>query len=341
MREVMTDIDQWLADNRGPVGLATVVMTWGSAPRREGGKLAFTADGAIAGSVSGGCVEGAVIEAGQEALATGRPKLLTFGVADEAAWDVGLACGGTIQVLVEPMDTALYRWIKAEVEAERRVTVATLIRGPEDRLGHKVAVDFTGRLMEVSGGPAAVPEVVAAARQASRPRRLALDDGTEWFIDVVRPAPMLIMVGAAHVAVALVDLARVVGFRTVVIDPRRAFATVERFPRVDRLFAAWPAESLATVGLTLDAAVVTLSHDPKIDDPALQAALDSNCFYVGALGSRKTQAARRERLAGRGYDQSQLARIRGPVGLDIGAENPEEIALAIMAEVVATYRQQD
>lgn len=341
MREVMADIDNWLATGKGPVGLATVVTTWGSAPRREGGKLAFTGAGAISGSVSGGCVEGAVLESGQEALETSRPRLLTFGVADETAWEVGLACGGTIRVFVEPLDNALYAWLRQEIAAERRATVVTLIRGPEGELGRKIALDAAGRRVHLPGTVEPPDEVMQGAREASRPRRLELADGSEWFIDVIRPLPTLVLIGAVHMAVALVDLARVVGFRTVVIDPRRAFADPERFPHADRLLAAWPAESLETIGLTADSAVVTLSHDPKIDDPALQSALDSDCFYIGALGSRKTQAARRERLAARGYSPAALERIHGPVGLPIGAENPEEIALAILAEVVAEYRRRN
>ena len=163
-------------------------------------------------------------------------------------------------------------------------------------------------------------------------------DGVELFIDALRPAPALIMIGGAHIAVTLARLAGLLGYRTVVIDPRRAFGSAARFPDVDRLIQAWPDKALAEWPIGADAAVVTLSHDPKIDDPALRAALESDAFYIGALGSRRTHAARRARLAAVGFSDDQLDRIHAPVGLDIAADNPEEIALAIMAEVVMVYR---
>jgi len=340
MREVIDDIARWLAEGERDIALATVLTTWGSAPRKAGAKMAFTAGGAaISGSVSGGCVEGAVIEAGGEVLAERRPRLLRFGVADETAWGVGLACGGTIEVFVERLDVAAYEAARRWVETGASGALLTAVAGPDEWLGQKAIVErgpsVTGPLAEALDTD--TPTLAEAARHA---QRVTTAGGLELFIDPIRPAPSLVMVGGAHIAVALTRLARVVGYRTVVIDPRRAFGSAARFPEVDRLVQAWPDKALAEERLTAESAVVTLSHDPKIDDPALLAALNSDAFYVGALGSRQTHAARRQRLAARGSTDAQLARIHAPIGLDIGADNPEEIALAIMAEVVQTWRKQ-
>ena len=340
MREVIDDITRWLFDGASDIALATVLTTWGSAPRKAGAKMAFTAGGAaISGSVSGGCVEGAVIEAGGEVLADGRPRLLRFGVADETAWGVGLACGGTIEVFVERLDVAAYDAARRWIDAGTSGALLTAVAGPDEWLGGKALVergqDATGPL-----AGALDADVIALADAARTAQRITTAGGLELFIDPVRPSPSLVIVGGAHIAVALARLAKVVGYRTVVIDPRRAFGSTVRFPDVDRLVQAWPDKALAEEPLAAEAAVVTLSHDPKIDDPALRAALSSNAFYIGALGSRQTHAARRQRLAALGFSDAQLARIHAPIGLDIGADNPEEIALAIMAEVVQAWRNQ-
>ena len=339
MREVIDDIARWLADGERNIALATVLTTWGSAPRKAGAKMAFTAGGAaISGSVSGGCVEGAVIEAGGDVLAGGRPCLLRFGVADETAWGVGLACGGTIEVFVERLDLPSYEAARRWIAGGTSGALLTAVAGPDALLGDKGIVE---RGQAVAGPLAAALDAptLTLADTTHAAQRITTAAGLELFIDPIRPAPALVIVGGAHIAVALARLARVLGYRTVVIDPRRAFGSVARFPDVDRLAQAWPDKALAEEPLTAESAVVTLSHDPKIDDPALRAALSSDAFYVGALGSRKTHAARAHRLAALGFDETQLARIHAPIGLDIGADNPEEIALAIMAEVVKSWRQ--
>ena len=338
MKEVLDDIARWLADGASDIALATVLTTWGSAPRKAGAKLAFTAGGAaISGSVSGGCVEGAVIEAGGEVLADGRPRLLRFGVADETAWGVGLACGGTIEVFVERLDVGAYEAARRWIESGTGGALLTAVAGPEALVGGKAIVE---RGQAVAGTLAATLDAttLALADTARAAQRVTAAGGLELLIDPFRPPLALVIVGGAHIAVALARLARVLGYRTVVIDPRRAFGSAARFPEVDRLVQAWPEKALAEEPLTAESAVVTLSHDPKIDDPALRLALDSDAFYVGALGSRKTHAARRDRLAAMGFSDAQLARIHAPIGLDIGADNPEEIALAIMAEVVRAWR---
>lgn len=333
MKEVLADINQWHKESSEPVALATVVETWGSAPRKVGAKMAMTPAGRISGSVSGGCVEGAVFEEGIQALATGRPKLLHFGVADETAWDVGLACGGTIEVFVEPLDAAVYDFLHDLIDKDQAGASVTVIRGPEELLGQKIAVSRDGRA--VGKLDTELDEaIVEAAQKASASKRLQLGDDIEVFIDVVRPAPTLVIVGGVHIAIALASIAKTLGYRTVVVDPRRAFGSEARFPHVDELIQAWPDKAFAEIELTPETAVAMLTHDPKIDDPALKVVLDSPVFYVGALGSSKTQAKRQQRLRDMGFDGQQIGRIHGPIGLEIGATSPEEIALAIMAEIV-------
>ncbi len=338
MRDVMMDIDRWLSAGEQEIALATVIETWGSAPRKVGAKMAFTAGGAISGSVSGGCVEGAVIEAGQEVLAGGGPKLLRFGVADETAWSVGLACGGTIEVLVESLDRDIYAFVRDAAASGQTVTVLTALpesaADPNARLALAANGEMTGNL------PASwLAEATDLMTSVNWSTRATLAGGLDVFVDRIAPAPSLVMVGGAHIAVALARLAYILGYTTIVVDPRRAFGNAERFPDVDQLVQAWPTKAFESLPPSSETAVVTLSHDPKIDDPALIAALRSQAFYVGALGSRRTHAKRRERLAERGVDDAELDRIHSPVGLDIGADNPEEIALAIMAEVVEAYRR--
>jgi len=338
MKEVIEAIDGWLAAGDTAIALATVIQTWGSAPRKVGAKMVFTAGGrSIAGSVSGGCVEGAVIEAGGEVLATGQPRLLHFGVADETAWAVGLACGGTIDVLVEPLDLPTYAAARDRVLSHRTAAVVTVIRGLDEAVGRKLVVGEGAIAGGLDDGLDAT--AVELAHDARQPARYELAGGVEIFIDALRPSPALVIVGGAHIAVALVRFARIIGYRTVVIDPRRAFGSESRFPDVDQLIQSWPGKAFEELPLQADMAVVTLSHDPKIDDPALSAALASDVFYIGALGSRETHARRCERLSDLGFTGERLARIHAPIGLDIGADNPEEIALAIMAEVVAAYRR--
>jgi xanthine dehydrogenase accessory factor len=335
MRFLLPEIESWPGP-RDQIALATVVQTWGSAPRTAGGKMAFSADGRVAGSVSGGCVEAAVITESREVLKTRRPRLLHFGVADETAWQVGLACGGTIDVFVEPLDPALEAAL-AEMPGDATAAVVTVVQGAEELLGRKVLLmGETPRLGPIGGG--LDPLALAAARAAirtGRSERVRLGEGPEAFVDVVRPAPLLVVVGGVHIAIALTALARTLGYRTVVVDPRPAFGNPDRFPSADRVVQGWPEEALGGIGLSSSTAVAVLTHDPKLDDPALRAALPSPAFYVGALGSKATQARRRERLLEAGLREDQLARLHAPIGLDLGGRSPEEIALSVMAEVVA------
>ena len=343
MKEVMTDIERWQADAE-EVALATVIQTWGSSPRRPGAKMALTPDGKIAGSVSGGCVEGAVFEAGVEALEQKQARRLHFGVADETAWDVGLACGGEIDIFVEPLDPELAARIGRLLRQEQAAVLATVVEGPDDLLGKKLFMEENG---ETSGDldealTDTVRERAAQALAAGQPRRMTVTTETsslELFLDVILPPPTLIMVGGVHIAIALAKMARALNYRTVIVDPRRAFGSEERFPDVDELIQKWPQEAFANLALTQSTAVTMLTHDPKIDDPALKTVLDSPTFYVGALGSSRTHARRRQRLLKDGVPEEKVDRIHAPIGLDIEAQTPEEIAVAIMAEIVAARRK--
>ena len=329
-RDVARDVERWKAEGE-EVALATVVRTWGSGPRGPGAKMALTKDARIAGSVSGGCVEAAVVEEGREVLETGTPKLLRFGIADETAWNVGLTCGGSIEIFVEKLDDALFRAFSEALEKRRALARATVIRGAD--LGWTVLVREGERVKTV---------VEAAALQSVERGQsdvITAEDGAEIFIDVELPAPSLVMVGGVHVSIALTAMAKSLGYRTIVIDPRGVFGSEERFPHADELIHEWSDEGLEAIGLDRSSAVATLTHDPKIDDPALMVALRSPAFFVGALGSKKTQEKRRKRLLERGLTEAELSRLFAPVGLDIGSRSPEEIALSVMAQIVAVRNQ--
>jgi xanthine dehydrogenase accessory factor len=334
LRDVVPSIDRWLQQGEN-VAVATVVETWGSAPRAAGAKMAVSESGSIAGSVSGGCVESAVVEAADQVLRTGTPRLLHFGVADETAWAVGLACGGSIDVFVAPLERTIYDAQREALAAGTPFAMATMISGPDEPFGRQL---FIGAHGTIGGFPGAVgvlaEEALAAVFAAGRSRRQALPTA-ELFLEVVPPPPVLIIVGGVHIAVALTPLAKGLGYRTVVVDPRPALGTEARFPTADQIVSDWPDDALVRLGLTQATAVAVLTHDPKLDDPALRVALPSPAFYVGALGSRKTQERRLKRLAEAGVSGEHLARLHAPIGLDLGGRSPEEIALSVMAQIVA------
>jgi xanthine dehydrogenase accessory factor len=341
MRDIFADLDRW-RERGDRIAVATVVQTWGSAPRAAGSKMALTPDNDIAGSVSGGCVEGAVYETGTEVIATGTPQLLHFGVADETAWEVGLACGGMIDVFVEPFDPALHEfWRGLLADDERSAAIVTVIKGQPNLLGHKLMLSEDGKVSgELGGGLDEAATSAARAAMAEGPSRRVPLGESEIFIEVISPAPTLVVVGGAHISIALTAIARTLGYRTIVIDPRRAFGTETRFPHVDKLIQEWPDEALSQIKITSSTAVAMLTHDPKLDDPALKIVLPGPAFYVGALGSRTTQAKRRARLLAEGLTEAQLDRLHGPIGIDIGGRTPEEIALSVMAEIVAARNKQ-
>ncbi|MBZ0129752.1 MAG: XdhC family protein [Rhodobacteraceae bacterium] len=314
----------WIDQGR-QVALALVVETWGSAPRPVGAMMAIGDDGAIAGSVSGGCVEGAVVIEAGEALADGRMRLLDYGVSDDEAFAVGLACGGNIKVLVLPVGTGEGPDIAL---LERLVAIRAARQPVAWVIG---TTGGTHRLADASD--AALGDVIAPRLREDR----AGFEG-DAFISIHNPPLKMIVIGAVHIAQALVPMARLAGWDTVLIDPRDAFATAARFPDLD-IRTDWPDAAMAAIGLDARTAIVTLSHDPKIDDPAITAALGSEAFYLGCLGSRKTHAKRLDRLTAAGLTHGQLGRIHAPVGLSISAKTPAEIAVSILAEVTATLRQ--
>ena len=337
MQEVIQDINNWLGKDE-TVGLATVIQTWGSAPRKAGGKMAITPDGKISGSVSGGCVEGAVFEQAVEAISNQQGKLLQFGVADETAWEVGLACGGNIRVFVEMLDQDIYAAIGEIIEQDRIGSMGTIVSSPNESLvGLKFVTDKEGVIVGKPHDEAA--ETALTTMKSGKSQLVELADGSELFVEVYLPAPQLIMVGGVHIAVALTQMAKILGYQTIVIDPRRGFGNDERFPDVDKLIQKWPKSAFGEIKINENTAVALLTHDPKIDDPALHEVLDSAAFYVGALGSRKTHGKRVNRLLEAGYSQAQIDKIYGPIGLSINAQNPEEIALSVMAEIVKARRR--
>jgi xanthine dehydrogenase accessory factor len=337
MRDILPDLDNWGATENKSIALATVIQTWGSSPRRAGAKMAVTPDGKITGSVSGGCVEGAVFEEGIKALEKNQPKLLHFGVADETAWEVGLACGGSIDIFVEPLNTELFKSLRSVLVEEKPGVIVTVVKGSDELLGREMLVrddgSVTGTISnELNEQTLNLAKETLAGGES---RRVMLNEDTEVFVEVILPPPTLIAVGGVHITIALMALAKTLGYRTVVIDPRTAFGNEERFPNVDQLIPLWPDEAFKQIPLTRSTAVAMLTHDPKLDDPALKIALPSSAFYVGALGSKTTQAKRRQRLLDEGLAEEQLNRLHGPIGLEIGAGTPEEIAMSIMAEIVS------
>ena len=306
--------------------------------------MAVTSDRQFSGSVSGGCVENAVMDAALDVMQTGRAKLLHFGVADEAAWQVGLACGGTIEVFVQPLEESVFTFLRdAWLDEDAPSVHVTVIRGAEPVLGRAILLRENGTVTGILGHhyDESALELARQVLLHGKSQRILLDEETEMFVEYIAPAPALIVVGGVHITVALVSLAKTLGFHTVLIDPRSVWGNAERFPGIDQLIQAWPQDAFRGVKITASTAIVMLTHDPKLDDPALKIALNSQAFYVGALGSRTTNAKRRERLLQDGLTKTQWSRLHAPIGLDIGTETPEEIALAILAEVVETYRNRN
>lgn len=326
--DILRIAQDWKAAGRG-VALATVVETWGSAPRPVGSHLIVDGDGNFLGSVSGGCVEGDVITEALDVIARGRRTMLDFGVADETAWRVGLSCGGRIRVYVESVDENLANLLaafNAERGARRSCALVTNIGSGERRLV---------RAVDLAADP--VADILDAPLRLGK-SGMAAWGGAELFLTCAAPPARLVAIGAVHIAQALAPIAELVGFEMIVVDPRTAFATPERFPGA-QLFAEWPDVALPRLQLDRYSAIALLTHDPRIDDQALVQALRADCFYIGALGSSKTHAKRLQRMRAEGFSERDFARIHAPIGLDIGAESPAEIAVAILGEIVAALRR--
>lgn len=338
MKDVLERLETWRRGNE-EIAVATVVETWGSAPRQAGAKMTTTRSGGLAGSVSGGCVEGAVIEESKAVMESGEPRLLTFGVADDTAWEVGLACGGTIRVFVEPFSAwhGVYDSMKEHLAARDAMAVVSVLEGLPDQLHRKLIILPDGTTegdLDVSTEQEFVVSEALALLETGKAGTLEPADGTSLFVEVYPPVQRLIIVGAVDIANSLVTAADLLGFDTFIVDPRRTFSTRERFPNVTELIQEWPQNALPNMALNGSAYIVVLTHDPKLDDPALQVALTSDARYVGALGSKRTAAKRAERLREAGISEEQLARLHAPIGLPLGGRSPSEIAMSIMAEIV-------
>jgi xanthine dehydrogenase accessory factor len=316
MRELLGDLERWRAQGER-VAIARVVATRRSAPRPVGSKLAVSEGGELAGSVSGGCVESEVYEVAREVLRGGEPRLLTYGISDDLALSVGLPCGGEIDVWVDEPDPALLERLAEVVRSDGRAVVLTDLENGTQRL-------------VVEGEDSQADDLMRAGHS-----RVVELEGRRVFADVFGPPPRLFVYGAVDTAEALSAAAKALGWRTIVADARAKFATHDRIPSADELIVGWPDEALARVQPDHATAIVVLTHDDKFDVPLLVGALTTDAFYIGALGSRRNQERRRERLLEAGVDESALERISGPAGLDVGAHTPAETAVSMLAEIMA------
>ena len=329
MREIVSEIERWRASGVR-YAVATVIATRRSSPRPVGSKLVVSETGEMAGSVSGGCVENEVYGCAREVLDGAAPRLLTYGISDDLALSVGLPCGGEIDVFVEEADDGLTARLAQALERHERGVLFTVVEG--EPLGAELFVLEDGE--RLGDGPAELADHADEVLRAGRNRTLEVD-GRRVFAEVFGPPPRLLVFGAVDTAEALCRAAKSVGWRTIVSDARGKFATADRLPSADEIVVAWPDETLARIEPDHATAVVVLTHDDRFDVPALTGALATDAFYVGALGSRRNQARRRELLLEAGVDEKALDRISGPCGLDIGADTPAETALSILAEILA------
>lgn len=326
MRNAMEAAQTWL-DRDSHVAVATVIGTWGSAPVPVGGQMVIARDGSFHGSVSGGCVEGEVIAEAEDVLESGKPQTLTFGVSDETAWGVGLPCGGEIKVYLE----------RLEASGADSDFVTQALQAHERRDGLVIATNLnTGERKLYNRGDATLPSTVEQRFRSGKSEIVETSEGPVFYQAVLPPA-RTIVIGATHIAQLFAQIGQMAGYEVIVVDPRTAFANAERFPNV-ALHAEWPQDILPTLGLDPYTAVVVVAHVSHIDDEALKIALRSDCLYIGALGSKRNHEKRTERLKAAGFSADEIARIKCPIGLDIGAQSPAEIAISIMAEVVLAVR---
>ena len=328
MRDVLPTLERWVAEGRR-VATATVVRTERSAPREPGSTLAVSETGEVAGSVTGGCVEPAVYAEAQEVLAGGPPRLRTYGIADEEAFEVGLPCGGTVHIFVDALDPALVAPLAAAIREERATALAVDVAGPE--AGVKRLVFGDAPTDGTSEG--AIGALLAHGETAL----VSLGD-RDVFVSSFVPRPRMYVFGAVDHAAALATIGRFLGYRVTVCDARAKFVTRERFPDADELIVEWPDRFLARAPVDERTAICVLTHDHKFDVPLLKVALATRAAYIGAMGSRRTTARRAERLREEGVGEAELERVHAPIGVDIGARTPEEVAIAIAAQIVAVSR---
>ena len=308
--DILTPLSLWLKDKK-KVALATVISAWGSSPRPVGGQMAIDINGQIIGSVSGGCIEGAVITEGINSINDGKTRVKDYGITNDMAWEVGLACGGELKILIQPLnieDELIFHIVNNIKKRELTKVKINCLTG-----SRKIDNSITNQLSYY-------------------------DKQKNEFIHIIDPKPRLFIVGAVHIAQALISIARTADFEIILIDPREHFATQERFPNC-KILNEWPDEALSNFTLDQATHLVTLTHDPKIDDPALIHVLKRNIGYIGSLGSKKTHQKRCERLLNLNFSKNDLSKIHGPIGLDIRAKTPAEIAISIMGEIVSFRRQ--
>ena len=341
MLDILDTMNRWLAEERR-VALATVVKTWGSAPRREGSKMGIAGDKgrvdpappSMIGSVSGGCVEGAVVEEALAGLQEGKARLLKFGVADDMAWEVGLTCGGSIEVFVEPLDSLWWDALADLALNDNYGVTVTIMDGAliGERALFDAARDELYRTRAISDDM--VSDMKTAAASCNKTGIVSMGE-TRVMVDMQVERPHLILIGGVHVSIPLQAMATQIGFRVSIVDPRSAFASHERFPDVANILHSYPDKALPQLGLDRSSYLAVLTHDPKIDDKALITALPANIPYVGVLSSGRTHRQRVARLKEAGLSDELIAQIRTPIGIEIGASTPEEIAVCILAEIIA------
>ncbi len=339
MREVMTEIETWRRAGKR-VAIVTNVKKDGTSLRPLGAKMALTPEMEIAGSLTGGCIEGAVYEEALAVLREGAPRLVRYGVPDdERPWEIGLSCGSSLEVFIEALDSpawnALYPALKTCLEENQLAAAVTVIAG--EGLGNKMLVWSDGRRAGSLGSARLDVEAAAWVQEQMRVQQSGWREfeAGQVFVDVLPPPARLIIIGAVHIAIPLVTLAKTLGYRTIVVDPRMAFATRERFPHADELLTEWPAEALEKLRPDENTYIAVLSHDEKLDNPALKAALESAARYVGVLGSRKNIGKRLAALRELGVREERLCRLQAPIGIPLGAVDAEEIALSVLAAVTA------
>jgi xanthine dehydrogenase accessory factor len=325
VRDVLPTIEGWIRDGKR-VAICTVVRVERSAPRLPGSVMAVADSGEVAGSVTGGCVESALYEQTGEVLAGGPPRLATFGIVDDEAFDVGLPCGGTVHVFIEMLDPAVLAEVAAAIRADRPVAYLTRVSGP-DPGGARVV----GREDEPADAAAAAAQSLLALGESA----VVAVEGAEVFVSSLVPRPAMYIFGAIDFASALATVGRFLGYRVTVCDPRSLFITPARFPDADELVTQWPHEFLANAPVDERTAICVLTHDEKFDVPALKVAVTTPARYIGAMGSSRTTARRRARLIEEGVSEDELARVHAPIGLAIGSRTPEEVALAIGAQIVS------
>ncbi len=346
MRDILEAVEAFWREGR-PFGLATVVATWRSAPRQPGAAMAVNADGEVVGSVSGGCVEGAVYELAEQVVASGQPSLTRYGVSDDDAFAVGLTCGGILDVFVQPVDPVRFPQLGELADALRNrepVAVATVVEGP-GRVGARMVV-WTDRRSGSLGSDRLDDAVTDDARGMLEHGRTGVlrlgpdcqrrGDELGVFVESFAPPPRMLVFGAIDFARAVAGIGKFLGYQVTVCDARAVFATPKRFPDADEVVVAWPHRYLASTRVDSRTVICVLTHDPKFDVPLLEVALRTPAVYVGAMGSRRTHADRLARLRERGLSESEVARLSSPIGLDIGARTPEETAVSIAAEITAT-----